>query len=178
MHIALGLLGAIITILILLNRLADAGIDLGGMNPFLWKRRRKWKTQYEGDPIYKLSKPLDVTALLMVGVAKSDGDMSAEDKATILGLFQSEFHLSEREASELMIASVYLLKDGEALHSSLKAVVAPSLPDFTDEQLLSAVSLVQKVSEIESSASGAKLELAKKVIAELMPETKAKGKWQ
>ena len=37
MHIILGVLGAVITILILLNRLAEAGIDLGGLNPFLWR---------------------------------------------------------------------------------------------------------------------------------------------
>ncbi len=43
MHVIIGVLGSIITILILLNRLAEAGIDLGGLNPFLWKRRRQWK---------------------------------------------------------------------------------------------------------------------------------------
>jgi len=34
MHIILGVLGAIVTILVLLNRLADAGIDVGWLNPF------------------------------------------------------------------------------------------------------------------------------------------------
>jgi len=48
MHFILGLLGTIVTILILLNRLADAGIDLGGLNPFLWHRRRKWRKMSGG----------------------------------------------------------------------------------------------------------------------------------
>ena len=59
MHIIFGLLGTIVTILILLNRLADAGIDLGGLNPFLWSRRRKWRKQYEGNPVFKIENPMD-----------------------------------------------------------------------------------------------------------------------
>ena len=39
----LGFLGLLVTVLILLSRLADAGIDLGGLNPFLWRRRRAWR---------------------------------------------------------------------------------------------------------------------------------------
>jgi len=39
----LAVLGVIVTILILLNRLANAGMDLGGLNPFLWQRRRNWR---------------------------------------------------------------------------------------------------------------------------------------
>ena len=54
MHIILGMLGTIVTILILLNRLAEAGIDIGGLNPFLWNRRRKWKKMYQGNPVFKI----------------------------------------------------------------------------------------------------------------------------
>ena len=39
MPVILGFLGSIATILVLLRQLAEAGIDLGGLNPFLWKRR-------------------------------------------------------------------------------------------------------------------------------------------
>jgi hypothetical protein len=45
----LAILGAVVSILILLNRLANAGINLGGLNPFLWYRRKKWRNQYEGN---------------------------------------------------------------------------------------------------------------------------------
>jgi hypothetical protein len=41
MHVILGLLGAVITILILLKRLSDAGFDPASLNPFLWYRRYK-----------------------------------------------------------------------------------------------------------------------------------------
>ena len=39
MHVILGILTALITVLYLLDRM---GIDLGGMNPFYWRRRRAW----------------------------------------------------------------------------------------------------------------------------------------
>lgn len=177
MHVILGALGTIVTILILLNRLAEAGIDLGGLNPFLWHRRRKWQNLYDGDPIFKLNQPMDVTALLMVGVAKSDGDMSSEEKHGILNMFQSEFHLSKRDASDLMIASVHLLKDGADLKTNLPKVITPSLDTFTQEQMESAVSLIKRVAAIDGEQNEMRNEMVHRIVKLLNPIRKAKGKW-
>jgi hypothetical protein len=81
MHIVLGLLGSIVTILYLLDRL---GIDLGGLNPFYWQRRRAWAKKYEGDPIHSVEDPMHVAAILIVGAAKLNGDLSAEQKRVAL----------------------------------------------------------------------------------------------
>ena len=81
MHIILGLLGTIVTILVLLHRLAEAGIDLGGLNPYFWHRRRQWRKKYQGNPVYRMDDPMDATAILMVAAAKADGDMTREDKS-------------------------------------------------------------------------------------------------
>ncbi|MES9814139.1 MAG: hypothetical protein ABW161_15175 [Candidatus Thiodiazotropha sp.] len=83
MHIVLGALGAIITILILVNRLSDNGIDIGWLNPFAWKRRHEWSKKYHANPVFSIQSPMDVTALLMVALAKSEGDMSADQKNEI-----------------------------------------------------------------------------------------------
>ena len=69
MHVLLGILGSIITILILLKRLADSGIDLAGLNPFLWHRRRKWRMKVEGNPIHAISSPMELTALLRAAMS-------------------------------------------------------------------------------------------------------------
>ena len=106
MHILLGALTTIVTILILLNRLAEAGIDLGGLNPYLWNRRRKWRNAYTGNPVFKIEDPKDATAILMVAAVKSDGDMTKEDKGLLLKLFENEFHLSKKDAAGLMISTV------------------------------------------------------------------------
>lgn len=178
MHIVLGILGTIVTILVLLNRLADAGIDLRGLNPFLWQRRRKWKQQLEGDPIYRVASPMDATALLMVAVAKSDGDMSAEEKKKILEMFQGEFQLSRRDAADLMVASVYLLKDGSDLRANLAKVMEPSLGKFTPEQVESATSLIRRVGQIDPEPNEIRATLIRDICAVLAPTTRDKGTWQ
>ena len=83
MHILLGLLGSIVTILFLLDRL---GIDLGGLNPFGWRRRRAWAKKYGGDPIYSVEDPIHVAALLVIGAAKINGDLTATQNEYIEGI--------------------------------------------------------------------------------------------
>ena len=145
MHIILGLLGSIVSILILLNRLADAGIDLGGLNPYLWKRRRRWKDLYEGDPVFKIENPMDATAILMVAAAKSDGGMTKEDKGLLLEMFENEFNLSKKDAAGLLISSDHLLGDGTTVRGDIHKFLAPSRPMFTESQLKSAIELIGRV---------------------------------
>ena len=80
MHIILGILGAIVTILILLNRLAEAGIDLGGLNPFSARRLRKWQQKFEGNPLFALDDPVEVAAVLVVATANIAGVVTAEER--------------------------------------------------------------------------------------------------
>lgn len=179
MHVVLGLLGTIVTILILLNRLADAGIDLGGLNPFLWHRRRQWRKKAEGNPVYHLQAPLDVTALLMVAIAKCGGDISKEEKRTILRLFVDEFHLSDKEAAALMGASTYLLHDGKEVRANLARVLTPSLGKFTRAQRESAVSLIERVACSEGEPGEIQKEYLAEIRALLAPEPVAdKGTWR
>ncbi|WP_078120940.1 TerB family tellurite resistance protein [Thiosocius teredinicola] len=142
MHILLGILGTTVTILILLNRLAEAGFDLGGLNPFLWHRRRKWKKQYNGNPVFKIASPMDATAILMVAAAKADGDISKEDKSLLLDKFENDFSLSKKDAAGLLISSAHLLGDGTEVRSNVRKFLAPSVDKFTPEQIDSAMALI------------------------------------
>src|SRR5262245_52691087 len=108
MHIVLGALAILVTLLILLKRLADAGIDLAGLNPFLWRRRKQWLDKMSGNPLFLISDPKEVAAILAVGVAKIDGDMTGDDKRTLLNEFESTFAMKARGASELLGSSVHL----------------------------------------------------------------------
>ena len=81
MHIILALLGTIVTILILLNRLNESGIDLGWLNPFSWARRRKFRNEHDLNPVFKLDSPMEAAAILMLASAKIDGDITREQKA-------------------------------------------------------------------------------------------------
>jgi len=178
MHVILGFLGTIVTILWLLHRLAEMGVTLGGLNPFLWRRRRKWRKHYEANPIYKISSPLEVTALLMTAVAKADGDMSVEEKHGILSIFGKEFHLPEKDAAALLTASSHLLGKGEEVRDNLKAVLAPSLENFTAEQASSAIQIIDRVARIAGAPSEAQTRLVSNVTALLNQLSAPKGKWQ
>jgi len=46
MHVIIGFLGSVVTILWLLHRLAEMGIDMGGLNPWTWRRRRNFRQKY------------------------------------------------------------------------------------------------------------------------------------
>ena len=138
------ILGAIVSILILLNRLANAGVDLGGLNPFLWHRRKKWKDKLEGNPIYQMESSMDVIALYMLAVVKADGDITKEDKAHILSLFENDFNLTEKEASSLLISSSHLLGNGEEAQDNIAKVFERSLPHFTEAQIKSSKALIRK----------------------------------
>ena len=143
MHIVIGILGSIITILILLNRLAEAGIDLGGLNPYLWNRRRKWRKQYLGNPLYKIESPMDATAILMLAAAKADGDLAKEDKNFLLQTFEQKFGLSKKDAAGLLISSGHLLGDGNELRQNVKKFLKPSEENFSATQTQSALELIE-----------------------------------
>jgi hypothetical protein len=70
----LALLGSVVTILILLYRLAALGISLGGLNPFAWRRRRAWRQRYDAKPVFSLEDPREIAGILATSVAKIDGD--------------------------------------------------------------------------------------------------------
>lgn len=175
MHIILGILGTVVTILVLLNKLQDAGMDIGWLNPFSWRRRRKFRKQYELSPAYALQSPMEVAALFMVAVAKVDGDMSKEQKERILQLFQSEFKLSEEDAANFLAASVHIYGRGEEVLSNPKYVVSRSQDAFTEEQVSSVISMLHEVSKAEGYPSLRQESLIDKIIA-VFPQ-KQLSKW-
>lgn len=177
MHIVLGFLGSVVTILWLLHQLAEMGIDLGGLNPWLWKRRRKWRSQHEANPIFAVEDPMEATALLMAAVAKADGDMSSTAKQQLLERFQSEFSLSKRDSAGLLISSVHLLGKGDEIRSNLAGVMKPSIEVFSQEQAESAMDLISKVADIDGKRSELTDELVTEATNILSARTQPSDKW-
>lgn len=151
MHIILGLIGTMVTLLILLNRLEDNGIDIGWLNPFSWHRRRKFRKEYELSAAYTLDNPMDVAALFIIAVAKTEGDMSKEQKQRILSLFASEFKLSEQQSQELMGSSVHIFGRGDEVFNHPEKVLHRSNDAFSDEQKKSVIFMMTEVSAVEGT---------------------------
>ena len=178
MHVLLGILGSIITILILLKRLADSGIDLAGLNPFLWQRRRRWRMKVEGNPIHAISSPMELTALLMTATAKIDGDMSSEEKKAMLSFMEKEFQLSKRDAADLLISSAYMLGSGDELRKNLDGVMRPSLDNFSEVQARSALALLDEVCNIDPAGNELKKEFIERIRQIFDARFAPQGKWQ
>ncbi len=177
MHIILGLLGTIVTILILFKRLSDAGIDIGWLNPFAWRRRRAWRNKYEGNPIFSMSEPLEVAALLATTTAKIDGDLSLQEKTILLELFQSEFHKTEKEASDLLMSSIYLFGDGQDAISKPEKILRHSLESFTHEKARSVMSLLAAIANIDDKNRESKDVFIAKVDATFNSHFKSDTQW-
>lgn len=177
MHILLGILSALVTIIVLFKRLSDAGIDIAWLNPFTWRRRRAWHKSYQGNPIFSLSDPLEVAALLATTTAKIDGDLSSEEKTILLQLFQSEFRKNEKEASELLMSSIYLFGDGEDAMRKPDKILRTSLTSFSPEKAQSVMSLLKAISNIDQKNQAAKHAYVDKVEAIFDAHFKPSDQW-
>ena len=177
MHIILSVLGAVITILILLNRLEANGIDIGWLNPFAWKRRRDWAKKYHANPVYSLDNPMEITALIMVALAKSEGEISAEQKREILSKFQEVFHLSESAASELFSSITFLLKEDISAIKSTDKLLGPSGDKFTPEQASSSISLFKYISSLEGPENNYQKEVIRSFEEYFSTKLKTASEW-
>jgi uncharacterized tellurite resistance protein B-like protein len=157
MHIGFILIGIVVTILVLLKKLSDEGISLGGLNPFRVRVRTVTKTV--DPPVYRLNSPLEAAGLLLVSRAKVDGDMTTEDKAWLLSVFQEQLHLTDSEATSLLRHSAELFGDGVAVRENLQEVLEPVMKQFTDEQGESIVSMMEQLACIDGNPHALKLEL-------------------
>lgn len=155
MHIILGFLGVVVTILILLKRLQDAGLDIGWLNPFSWHRRRQFRNQYHLPSAYTLDNPMDVVALFMLAIAKADGDLTLTQKEGLLSLFQNDFKLSLSASTNLLSASAHILGNGEDVTAKPSAVIARCEGKFTPEQITSTKQLLNDVANIDGPPSNA-----------------------
>ena len=141
MHIVLGILGTLVTLFYLLDRL---GIDIGGLNPFYWYRRHQFAKRYGADPIYSIEDPVHIASLLIIGAAKLDGDLTAEQRSVAHEEFEKNFNLDTKEASDLFGSAAHLLAAPSFLadkHASR----------FTREQ---ADSLIEIMTTVASTSGG------------------------
>ena len=154
MHI-LGILGTIVTVLYLLDRV---GIDIGWINPWSWRRRRAWAKRYEGDPVYSVEDPIQVAAILIAGAAKLEGDISAGQKQAILEQFEQKFSLDARSASDLLASATHLLGAPQVIGTQLRGLAARHQGSFSDEQLESLLEMVTAVATVDGEPGSSQQE--------------------
>lgn len=163
MHIILGILGTVVTILVLVNQLKGSGIDLGWLNPFSWAHRRRWRKKYNADPAFMIKSPMEAAAGLLYVAAKCTGEMTQEEKSFMLNAFENSFNLSNRESSDLLSSCSFILKDEDEILNKVDKFLQPSLESFSDAQKESTLALVTELSNLAESPTEKQSALIKSV---------------
>ena len=152
MHVLIAFLGSLVTVFYLLDRL---GVDIGGFNPFHWRRKRAWMRKYVADPIYSVDDPMQVASLLVLGAAKLDGVISVEQKRVALEQFESGFSISSQEASELVGSAMHLLGSPQVIDAQIKGLADRNKSCFTNEQSASMFAMMVAVCSADGAMSAA-----------------------
>ena len=174
MHLVIGFLTALVTIFYLLDRL---GIDIGGFNPFHWRRRRAWSKRYNADPIYSVEDPMHVAAILILGAAKLDGDLSAEQKRVALAQFESQFSLDSKAASELLGSAAHLLGAPQVIDSQLNGVADKNKGRFTREQAESMLQMMVHVASADGEMLPEQRQFVARIREQFVPPPQGAGTW-
>ena len=174
MHYIIGLLGGLVTIFYLLDRL---GIDVGGLNPFYWYRRRAFARKYGADPIYSIEDPIHVAALLIIGSAKLDGELTAGQKKVAQEQFEGEFSLDAREASQLFGSAAHLLAAPQLIGTQLEKLADKNRSRFSAEQAQSMVRMMVKVASADGDLSANQQQYIDGIRARFVHEDTRQGTW-
>lgn len=149
MHIVIGLLTAVAGLIWAVSALRGTGFQFSSLNPFLAVRRWRWRRQYQGKPLYNLRQPMEVAAVLVLGVAKCEGEISAEQKRSLLEMYQQEFQIGANEASDLLLASAHLMRNEIYLLDAIDKILEPSQASFSAAQVQSLLAMMTRAAQLE-----------------------------
>ena len=153
MHIVIGAISLLIGLIWALVALHRSGFRLSSLDPFAWYRRTQWNRRLNTNPLYALQTPLEAAAVLLLGVAKCEGEISAEQKRAIISIFENEFHQTPEEAEGLLVSSAYLIRNEVYLVDSLPKILEKSADGFAEVHVQSLLSLMRRVSTLEGPAN-------------------------
>jgi uncharacterized tellurite resistance protein B-like protein len=151
MHVLIAAITAVAGLFWALNSLQRSGFDINSLNPFLAYRRWQWRRSHGTKPIYRLERPMDVAAVLLLGIAKADGEITSDQKKELLALYQSEFEISRDEASDLLLASSHLIRDEIYLVDHLDKILELSADRFEADSVASLVRMMRTVALLDGS---------------------------
>jgi uncharacterized tellurite resistance protein B-like protein len=177
MHIVIAVITAIAGLFWALNALQRSGFQFSSLNPFLAWRRFQWSRTYGGRAIYKLERPMDVAAVLLLGVAKADGAITSDQKRELLAMFQSEFAISRDDASDLLLASSHLIRDEIYLVDHLDKILARSAERFEPDTVTSLLAMMRKVAMLDGSINAEQQKLIDATERYFSGRSQPQGKW-
>ena len=149
MHVLIGVLTAIAGLIWAFVALQRTGVAFSPVSPFTWYRRVQWQRRFNQKPLYSLKDPVDVAAALLLGISKCEGEVTADQKRALQSIFEQEFHLSAKDASDLLVASAFLLRDEVYILDNLPKILDSSANGFTPTMISSLLALMRRVGTLE-----------------------------
>jgi uncharacterized tellurite resistance protein B-like protein len=177
MHIVIAAITALAGLIWALNTLQRSGFDLNSLNPFLAYRRWQWRRTYGARPIYNIERPMEVAAILLLGMAKADGAITSDQKKALLDMFQREFEISRDEASDLLLASSHLIRDEIYIVDHLDKILERSAPRFESDAVASLLAMMRRIALMDGSINGEQQKLIDATERYFAARTKPTGKW-
>lgn len=177
MHIVIAVITALAGLLWAVNSLMHSGFHLSSLNPFAAYRRWQWRRTYGARPIYRLERPMDVASVLLLGVAKADGDITSDQKRELQAIFQSEFEISRDEAADLLLASSHLIRDEIYIVDHLDKILERSASRFEAENVSTLLALMRRVAALDGSINAEQQKLIDATERYFAAKQAPTGKW-
>ncbi|WP_240182645.1 phenylacetic acid degradation protein [Morganella morganii] len=179
MHIIIAAISALAALVWALHSLQNSGVDLNSFNPFTWARRRKWQKLYGVKPIYNLPTATEAAAVIIVGALKQEGEISREQKQTVITLFTDNFNLENQDAADLFSSSSHLVHDNELnFDQSVPHILKLSMKQFTPEMVVTFLSLLERVVTLEGEPTKAQTDIIDRVRETFKSENKNNINWK
>jgi len=177
MTVAIGIISALIGLIYALNKLQDSGVDLNAFSPFTYLRRRNWEKKLGTKPMHGLTDTMEAASLLVVAVARGDGEITRDTKMDILKLFEEEYGVSRKRAIELYSSSSYMINGEMNLAGEVKNILAPTKATFDDEKTQIVLRMLDAVAKAEESVSTEQQAIIDAVKKELRVFEEKPTKW-
>jgi len=178
MHIVIAAITALAGLVWALNSLQRSGFDLNSLNPFLAIRRWRWSREFGTKPLFKLSRPMDAAAVLLVATARADGAISTDQKRALLRIFCETFQLSENDASELWLATTHLLRDELSVAANVDKILERSAGGFEPDQAAELLALMRRIAAMDGSINDEQQRLIAGTEAFFASRSATKSAWQ
>lgn len=162
MHILVSFLFALAGLCWALQALYNSGF-FDFINPVKAHRRISWRNKNSKSPLFSITNPMEVAAVLVIGIAKMDGDITREHKEFITGLFVDTFQITKREAAELFRSSEFLLRDYHDLNGCISKVMRCTKDQFDRDRVESLQELMQKSASFENEVTSDQQDFAEAV---------------
>ena len=130
--------------IVLIILLVLSGLVWGIVNLQREIRRRQWSKQ-NITPLFSIEGPRELVATLAFALLKSGGDLTTDQKSTLIKKYEDELEFSSKDATEMYSYASYLIGTDPNYSAKIKDIASPSLDKFSDSQKTSTLTLLQSL---------------------------------